>query len=208
MVLTFDGGRAHRLIIIPAMFDEANKLRHHTVEVMHRLDMAGIDSFLPDLPGFNESRQPLEQQSLAHWRAAAQAAADQFGATHALSLRAGAIVCPPALPGWRYAPLTGAKALRALMMAQSLAAREAGLDEGLESLSVRGRTNGAQLAGWQLGPQLFTDLEEAVAISDSQQRLVEQEQIGGSGLWLRAEPGESAPQADALAAVVAMGLMV
>ena len=30
--------------------------------------------------------------------------------------------------------------------------------------------------------------------------------IGGPGLWLRAEPGENRAQADALAAIIAMGL--
>ncbi len=207
MVLTFDGGRTHRLIIFPAMFDEANKMRRQTVEVMHRLDMSGIDSFLPDLPGCNESRQPLEKQSLACWRQAARAAADHFGATHVLSLRAGAVVAPANLPGWRFAPLTGAKALRSLVMAQSVSAREAGGEDGLESLSTIGRKCGVQLAGWQFGPQLFNDLQQAVAIPDSQQALVEQEQLGGSGLWLRAEPGESPPQADALAAIIAMSMI-
>ena len=45
------------------MFDEANKLRHFTIELMRRLDTAGIDTFLPDLPGCNESLAPLEAQT-------------------------------------------------------------------------------------------------------------------------------------------------
>ena len=60
----FDKGRAHRLLVLPAWFDEGNKLRHFTVETMRRLDGAGIDSFLPDLPGCNESLAPLETQAL------------------------------------------------------------------------------------------------------------------------------------------------
>jgi len=35
-------------------------MRRFTVEVMRRLDNAGIDSFLPDLPGGNESSQALQ----------------------------------------------------------------------------------------------------------------------------------------------------
>jgi hypothetical protein len=35
---------------------------------------------------------------------------------------------------------------------------------------------------------------------------IAQGDVGGSGLWLRAEPGFDAKQADALAAIVAMGL--
>ena len=49
----------------PALFDEANKLRRrHTVEVIRRLDAAGIDCLLPDLPGCGESLSPLAEQTL------------------------------------------------------------------------------------------------------------------------------------------------
>ncbi len=68
MALVFDRGREHRLLVLPAWFDEANKLRRHTVEVMRRLDLSGIDSFLPDLPGCNESEAELPVQTLQCWR--------------------------------------------------------------------------------------------------------------------------------------------
>ena len=42
--LAFDRGRAQRLLVLPALFDEANKLRHFTVEVLRRLDVSGIDA--------------------------------------------------------------------------------------------------------------------------------------------------------------------
>ena len=51
MALSFDQHRRWRLLIVPALFEEANRLRRFTVEVMRRLDNAGVDSFLPDLPG-------------------------------------------------------------------------------------------------------------------------------------------------------------
>ena len=60
--LSFDSARQQRLLVIPALFDEGTKLRRLTVEVQRRLDGAGIDSFLPDLPGTNESRAPLKAQ--------------------------------------------------------------------------------------------------------------------------------------------------
>src|SRR5690606_5543019 len=100
IALTFGGKRAVRVLVLPALFDEANKLRRLTVEVMQRLDGAGIDSVLPDLPGCNESRQPLEAQSLDHWRQCAVAAAAHFSATHVLTLRGGVLVAPPEMPGW------------------------------------------------------------------------------------------------------------
>ena len=63
LALTFDTGRTARLMILPPLFDEHNKLRRPIVSVMRRLDRAGIDSVLPDLPGCNESPAPLENKS-------------------------------------------------------------------------------------------------------------------------------------------------
>jgi hypothetical protein len=44
-----------RLLIVPALFDEGNRMRRLTVEVMRRLAASGIASVLPDLPGLQES---------------------------------------------------------------------------------------------------------------------------------------------------------
>ena len=63
LLFSIDHGRALRVLILPALFDEANKLRRFTVQVMRKLDAAGVDSFLPDLPGCNESLQPVENQT-------------------------------------------------------------------------------------------------------------------------------------------------
>src|SRR6187402_1408447 len=115
--LAFDRGRERRLLVLPTLFDEANKLRHFTVEVMRRLDVAGIDAFLPDLPGCNESLAPLERQTLAGWRQSAEAAAGHFGTTHVLSVRGGALCEPDTLPVVRYAPVTGEALLRGLLRA-------------------------------------------------------------------------------------------
>ncbi|MGB5777811.1 MAG: hypothetical protein WBH10_01900 [Allopontixanthobacter sediminis] len=207
MALVFDQGREPRLLVLPALFGEANQTRRQIAEVMRRLDLSGVDSFLPDLPGCNESRQPLAIQTLEGWRTAAQAAAAHFGATHVLAIRAGYLLAPPTLPGWRYAPTTGAKALRGLLRARTIAAREAGTAETIEGLSVIARAQGLELAGWSIGAGMFSELEQAVANADSQQAVIEQNDIGGAGLWLRAEPGYDPEQADMLAALVAMGML-
>lgn len=207
MALTFDGNREHRLLVLPALFDEANKMRRLTVEVMHRLDLSGVDTFLPDFTGCNESLQPLAQQTLANWRAGAEAAAAHFNATHVFSIRAGCLHSPPHLPGWRYAATTGAKALRSLLRARTIAAREAGKTEKTDDLAIFARKDGIELAGWPIGAALFAGLEQAVANSDSQQTAIEQSDIGGAGLWLRAEAGEDPEQADMLAAIIAMGML-
>jgi len=204
MALAFDRSRAHRLLMLPAWFDEANKLRRQTVEVMRRLDLSGIDSFLPDFPGCNESEASLEEQTLEAWRAAACAAASHFGATHVLTIRAGALLAPAGLTGWSYAPVAGAKVLRAMLRARTIASREAGRSERTDDLQTLARTTGIELAGWRLGAALFSQLEGAQPTELL--TTVRQDDIGGAGLWLRAEPDEDPAQADALATLLAMGI--
>lgn len=206
LVLSFDRGRAHRLLILPALFDEANKLRRFTVEAMRRLDTAGIDTFLPDLPGCNESPVPLGDIAMDDWRRASAAAAVACQATHVLGLRGGALLTPGHLPGWHYAPASGAKLLRSLLRARVIASREAAREETIAQLESAGRCDGLALAGWQIGAPLFRDLESAAPALAGNQAIIDQASLGGPGLWLRAEPGESAAQADALAGAIAGSL--
>ncbi|MFO6447458.1 hypothetical protein ACLBKU_09975 [Erythrobacter sp. NE805] len=202
----FDHGRAVRLLVLPAWFDEANKLRRFTVEVMRRLDAAGIDSLLPDLPGCNESLVPLRDQTLAGWRAAAEAAAQALGATHVLAIRAGALLAPEGLPGWHYAAQGGPALLRAMLRARTIAAREAGKAETSEALATLGRNEGLVLAGWHLGAAMVAALETAEPVLAPGQSAIPQSALRAPGLWLRAEPGEDPAQADRLAALIAENL--
>lgn len=201
--LECDGGPA-RLLIVPALFDEANKLRRFTVEVMCRLSGAGVASVLPDLPGCNESLLPLGAQTPGDWRLAMEGAARHFGCTHVLAMRGGALVAP-ALPGWHYAPVAGASQLRQMLRARILSAREAGREETQDSLLTLGRESGLELAGYALGPDFLREFGGMVADGSGVSTLT-QDLLGGPGLWLRAEPGEDAGQADALAAIIAIAL--
>lgn len=203
----FDKGRAHRVLVLPAWFDESNKLRHFTVEVMRRLDGSGIDSFLPDLPGCNESLAPLEEQTIGSWRNEAAEAAWHFSATHVLAIRAGANIAPDSLPGWRYAPLAGSSQLRALLRVRVLASREAGRDEDRDRLLGLGRQSGLEVAGYRLGAAMVDGLAEAELPAANKQRDIALGDVGGAGLWLRAEPDHDRRQADALAAILAMELL-
>lgn len=202
--LAFDQARARRLLIVPALFDEANRMRRLTVEVMRRLDGAGIDSVLPDLPGCNESLQPLAAQTPQGWRRAMAAAAQHFRATHVLGIRGGALLTPPGLPGWHYAPAKGASILRQLIRARILAAREAGRDESQDTLLAAGSMEGLELSGFRLGPEFLRAFQTLTPQPGASE--VGQDMIGGGGLWLRAEPDEDRRQADALAAVLAIGM--
>ena len=200
LALGFDQSRRTRLLVIPALFDEANKLRHFTVEVMRLLDAAGIDSLLPDLPGTNESRAPLAAQTLAGWRDFLAAAARQFAATHVLALRGGALIDPGACPALHLAPASGPALLRGLVRVQLLADKEAGVASSRDDLTTRLRHSGGQLAGHDFGPAMIRELEDAAAPAPA--RLLEQAELGGAGLWLRAEPAHDPAQAERLAALV------
>ncbi|WP_379921233.1 hypothetical protein [Erythrobacter sp. R86502] len=202
-VLAFDRNRASRVLVCPAWFDEANKLRRLTVEVMRRLDAAGIDSFLPDLPGCNESLAPLESQTLESWQAATVAAAETLGATHVLTIRAGALLAPTFLPGWFYAAQSGPKLLRGMVRARIIAAREAGITETSDDILETGRQTGLFLGGWSIGAELIRSLETAEPIRSAGQTDIAQSAVSGAGLWLRAEPDEHPGQADQLARIIA-----
>lgn len=202
LLVAFDRGRAVRVLVCPAWFDEANKLRRFTIEMMRRLDAAGIDSLLPDLPGCNESLVALQDQTVAGWRLAMAAAASSLGATHVVAIRAGALVAPPDLPGWHYAPQSGPKLLRGMIRARMIAAREAGISETSQGLMETGRQAGLTLGGWSIGAEMIRQLESAEPTMGSGQVEIAQSAIGGPGLWLCAEPGEDAGQAERLAAAI------
>ncbi|NQX95007.1 MAG: hypothetical protein HRT64_08840 [Erythrobacter sp.] len=202
LLVTFDQSRAVRVLVIPALFDEANKLRRFTLTIMRALDEAGIDSALPDWPGCNESVVSLSKQSLETWQAAAKQVCKAFGATHVLSLRGGVLVAPSDLPGWRYAPVEGAKLLSGMLRAETIAAREGGRGETREDLMERGREHGLTLAGWEFGPQMLRDLETDGLEGPTALETIDQSEIGGAGLWLRAEPDEDAEQAARLATLI------
>ena len=201
--LAFDRGQAVRLLVVPALFDEGHKLRRLCVEVMRRLDGSGIDSFLPDLPGTNESTADLTGLTLADWASAMTAAAGHFRATHVLAVRGGGLVVPPGLPGWCYGPVKGASLLRTMLRARVLSAREAGREESGEGLLVEAQEHGIELAGYRLSAGM---VQQVQAASPATLAEIEQDVVGGSPLWLRAEPDYAPAQADALAAYLTMAV--
>ena len=203
--LTFDQSRQRRVLIAPALFDEGHKLRRFTAEVMRRLDGAGIDCFLPDLPGLNESEQDLALIEPEDWRMALEAAARHFAATHVLALRGGGLVLPGKLGGWHYAPVKGTSLLKTMLRARILASREAGRDETLDGLMDQGLAMGLELAGYSLSGEMLRQMGELIPGTQPGITVIDHELLGGGALWLRAEPDEDRAQADALAAIIAIG---
>ena len=198
---------AQPVLIVPALFEEANRTRRLLAQTMRALAERGIGSVLPDLPGCNESRSQLENQDLASWRASMAAAALHFGTTRVLSLRVGAILAPPDLPGWWLEPLGGAAALRHLIRTRMVAAKEAGQPEKSDDLMAQGRSSGLELAGYRLNAAMVRDLEgSGMPTPGPGVAILALADVGGSALWLRNEPGEDADMAKALAATIARGI--
>ncbi|NBC36064.1 hypothetical protein GTZ99_05775 [Novosphingobium sp. FSY-8] len=198
--------RGAQVLVIPALFDEANRMRRLSVEVMRRLSASGVGAVLPEIPGLGDSLADLTRQTPGDWRLAMLGAARHFGATHVLAIRGGALIAPDGLPGWRYAPVTGASQMRQMLRARIVAARELGVEEKQDSLMAQGREAGLELVGYRLGAEFVAEFPGLVVNADSPMRDIAPDLVPTPGLWLRAEPGENAAQADALAAVVMMGI--
>ncbi|MXO66037.1 hypothetical protein [Altericroceibacterium endophyticum] len=197
-----DRGRMARLLILPPLFAEANRCRSLLTAMIRQLDDCGIDAFLPDFPGWNESLAPLQKQDLQNWRDAAQAATDHWQITHFLALRGGAELCPPALPGFTVSPLSGKKQLRSMIRAQTILEREAGRHRRSEELLQMGLQDGLTLAGFQIGPAMLRDLLEADAAAHSSAEELTIDALQLSPPWLRAEPGHDPAQAEEMARAI------
>ena len=202
--LTFDQGRERRVLVLAPLFSEHNTMRHQLVEIMRRLDGAGIDSTLPDLPGCGESMALLKDQTLSGWRRAMAGYARTFGTTEVFAVRGGTALLPDEIPAFVYGAVDASKILRTMIRARSIASREAGRTERIDEILERGRRDGVELAGYRLGPDMVRELDEAVLELPRRARIIDQVEIGGSPLWLQAEPADDPEQADALAALIAV----
>jgi hypothetical protein len=200
--VVIDRGRRFRLLIVPPLFAEMNRTRRWLNGTMRALDLRGIDSVMPDLPGTNESQQPFAAQSLHAWRTAMARAARHFDSTHVLALRGGALVFPNVLPGWVVDPVSGSTLLRQVLRARLIAAREAGRHEDSANLLELARSDGIELAGYDCSPALIAGLDSARPL-DEGQREIRLGELGGAPLWLRAEPGDDPAQAERLATLIA-----
>lgn len=201
--------RATILIVAP-LFEEANRMRRTLVLAMRALAAEGFAALLPDLPGQNESLAPFEGVDLTRWQAAlADVAATIDGPVLVASVRGGALIDHRvgAAGWWRLAPVGGASLLRTLMRARVSADREAGLLSSLESLHDDGKTAALLLAGNRFSPTMIAELGSAEVQPVAPLRTVNlgsgDDAIAGTPLWLRAEPGEDAAMASAIAADIA-----
>ncbi len=194
---------ARRIMIVPPLFDEMNRVRAMLVGAMRGLAGCGVMTLLPDLPGCNESIAAITEQSLASWQRAMSAAAHQLGATHVASIRGGALVVTDiALPQWRLAPVKGASLVKTMLRTRMASDKEAGLGSSIESLMTDANNGPLELSGYRLGADLLAELDVAVPDDTAFEITLGDGpgQLCGKPLWLRAEPKEDAEMSTALAA--------
>jgi len=214
LCLRFGPDDAPKLLILPPLFDEANRVRHLMVECARTLGELGVASLLPDLPGCNESPAPLEHASISLWQAALIACAEQLGPiSHVASIRGGALIDGALgdLPRWRLAPVKGGQLLRTMLRTRIASDREAGIASSSDALMESARAHGIELAGNSLSPCMIRELDSAAPAGGGAIRLVRfaddplecDGRIDGAPLWLRAEPAHDPAMAAAMAQDIA-----
>lgn len=190
------------LLIVPPLFAEMSRMRRTLAMAMRHLHGHDIASRLIDLPGSHESMADPRAQSLTSWRKAVAGAAQQLQATHILSIRGGCLIDDAAaLPLFRLAPVKGGSLLRTMLRARIASARESSETLTIDGQMETGRTAGLELGGYALGPAMLAELDKAEpgAASEITERGIGAHGLAGSALWLRAEPGEDAVLAQAIA---------
>ncbi len=201
-----DRNAKRKILIIPPLFDEMNRMRRATVVAMRDLAARGVATFLPDLPGTNESLALMPEQDLDSWRAAIKLAAEQLGATHIAAIRGGALIddAVPNLPHWRLAPVKGASLIKTMMRTRIAGDKEAGITTGTEDLMAEAQISRVGLSGHLLNLKMVEQLMQAEAAPLLDVRTVNvgvgADMITGSPLWLRAEPQDDAAMSAAMAA--------
>lgn len=192
------------VLIIPPLFEEANRTRRTLVLAMRALAARGFAAAMPDLPGQNESLVALESVDLDMWQnALAEVAKTIDGPVLVASVRGGALIDHrvKAAAWWRLAPVGGASLLRTLLRARVSADREAGVTSSLESLTDTAKREPLLLAGNRLSPAMIAQLgsAEAQPVEPLRNVALGADGIAGTPLWLRAEPGEDAAMAETIA---------
>jgi hypothetical protein len=201
-----DQDAVRKILLIPPLFDEMNRVRQMLVNAMRDLEQRGVASFLPDLPGTNESLALMPEQDLDSWRIAMTMAAEQTGATHIAAIRGGTLIddAMPDLPHWRLAPVNGTSLIKTMMRARIASDKEAGLTTSTDDLMAEARISRVALSGHLLNLKMVEQLTAAEPADLAGVRTVTlgdgPDMITGSALWLRAEPQEDTAMSAAIAA--------
>ncbi len=178
MLLRHGAGSPITLLVLPALFEEANRMRRFTVSVMRLLAARGIGTILPDLPGTGESETDLVGVTFSDWQDAAASHSD--GIAGSIAIRGGTLLDGSIKSRWQLAPESGKRLLRDMVRATAFS-------EGIAAneLDQRARTAPIRLAGNILNPALYAALHDAAPIDGAHMTTVD-----GPKLWRAAEPGD------------------
>jgi hypothetical protein len=195
MLLRHGAGSPITLLILPALFEEANRMRRFTVSVMRNLAAVGIGSILPDLPGSGDSLTDLVDVSFADWQDSVSSLTENiFGS---VAIRGGALLDEAVRDRWRLAPDSGERLLRDMIRTTSFSGGVTATE-----IDERARISPIQLAGNLISPALYTALRQATPVPGAQITSVE-----GAKLWRAAEPGDDSDYARLIADDIAAWTM-
>ena len=190
LYMRFGDNKPVQILVFEPLFEEANRTRRLLSCVARALNTHDIGVNFCALPGTGESLTDIADVRLSDWRAAAAAAIATIKPVVIASVRGGALIddAGTATGWWRLAPDTGARIVRDLRRTQL--SGETGL-----------------YAGHRLSDAMLTDLEGASPVPLAPMRVARLEndaadadiKLIGSPLWRRAEPGEDAALAEAIA---------
>lgn len=185
------------ILILPPLFEEANRVRRILVQVMRGLADRGIASALPDLPGTGDSLVATLDARFEDWGAAVAALADTLPRPLlTVAIRGGALLDGFAKSDarWRLAPESGKRLLRDMLRATALTGTQK-----LAELEAQARSTATRLAGNLVHPELFTALDAAEPDAVSARTAIIGESataadivFAGSPPWRRAEPEDDA----------------
>ena len=205
-LLRFGPDRGPTLLILPPLFEEANRMRRCLVETMRMLgNDFGIATALPDLPGTGDSIVATVDARFKDWGSAISACSASLPQPcMTVAIRGGALLdgFADVQYRWRLSPISGRKLLRDMIRAVTISSEVKSVE-----LEAQARIEPTMLAGNLIHPALFAALDAAVPIDDPHIRTVGtageagefDHQIAAAALWRRAEPGEDEELVNAMA---------
>nr|WP_286207855.1 hypothetical protein [Hephaestia sp. MAHUQ-44] len=197
------------VILVPPLFEEANRSRSFGVTMLRALAERGIASVLPDLPGQGESEISLEQIRFSDWNNAISSLITALGPTrvHIAAIRSGGLLtrATPAQSRWLFAPQDGAALVRDLLRTRRLA------DEARDDIVLDASDGLIEIAGNIVSHALLGDLQETMPDRTDRARVVRLDsdprdanrKVAGAPLWRRSEPGNDCTLAEMLAGDIA-----
>ena len=175
-LLRHGAGSPVTLLVLPALFEEANRMRQFTVSIMRNLASRGIGTILPDLPGTGESETALCDTVFDDWNDAVVALSRSVWGS--VSFRGSALLDHNFKKRWQFAPEAGERLLRDLARATAFSGGNSVAD-----LEHQARTRPTRLAGNLLSPEMYLALHDAQVVGGA--HICD---VPGPKLWRAAEP--------------------